>query len=689
MPKVFNAGDYNITPVKPIISPAKNAVVARMNLLKNLASGLKFGDSHSFIKEIIALNLAELGVNDFVFFNPLKTEKNSSREGVFFDASNTISIAENYVYNTANLGRGIDVAAHETYHKYQSFIGKDAKYFTEKEHLMSPNNVKFFAKLVGFSPKTAINFYHICKAEKGAFTYGDKFASEFLSQALDLAKQSGDEKTIAELTKQLEIVSKTGETILNTIATKEQAFISHNLGNMYEKSSTTFDNILSLVYAFNSRAHLNEKQQETLQHLRDLSDEMPRDGDYPNAITALGVILGYFPERSRVENYLDFAIASNDRGVFQDAIHHAFINAVPLTKTDVTRLILTTDYHRGPKDCGKVFSPETLAAIDDTFWVQNMLLAQGPEITTSIVNQMKGLNLYHNVDFKLVEGIIEEYPREPLIVVDGKEIYGCGEVLDFAVSNLIASGRIPNNPISFAKTREELSKNLTNIVNHFDNPNPENSKFISSIERFCYNPYEKQFEDKKEEFSEVSRILSPEPAEKLSEYIGEVRSQGVEQKPKEVEYTPINEDGEDYGQLLVKSLEKLAQSLKELAEVLSRPETVSMIRKLGIQGINSKNLEVKESVYNSSKNEKSSSEEQGDNGAECNSQEILGKENIEEIVGEVEPVSEVDFANEIDSKVQSDKIQTEEVNVQEGTDLKLEATTENTSLIAPIVPPEA
>ena len=49
----------------------------------------------------------------------------------------------------------------------------------------------------------------------------------------------------------------------------------------------------------------------------------------------------------------------------------------------------------------------------------------------------------------------------------------------------------------------------------------------------------------------------------------------------------------------------------------------------------------------------------------------------------------VDSINKIDSKVQSDKIQTEEVNVQEGTDLKLEATAENTNLIAPVVPPEA
>ena len=452
MPKVFNAGDYNITPVKPIISPAKNAVVARMNLLKNLASGLKFGDSHSFVKEIIALNLAELGVNDFVFFNPLKTEKNSTREGVFFEGSNTISIAENFVFNPEQIGKGIEVASHETFHKYQNYLARNAKYFTPNEHLMSPNNVKYFAKLVGFSPKTAINFYHICKAERSAFTYGINYASEFLSQALDLAKQSGDEKVIADLTRQLEICNVAGETVLTTLEAKEQAFISRNLGNMYERSSTAFDNILSLVSAFNSRTPLSERQNKTLEHIRELSDEMPRDGDYPNAVMSLNVILGYFPERSRVERYLDFVASTTDKGVFQDALQCAVINAVPLTKNDVTRLILTSDYHRGIENRGKVFSPETLASIDDKFWAQNMLLAQGPEVTRDIVAQMKGMNLHHNVDFNLIEGLIQDYPQQPLMVVNGKEIFGCSEVLDLVVNNLITSGQIPKTPISFSTT---------------------------------------------------------------------------------------------------------------------------------------------------------------------------------------------------------------------------------------------
>lgn len=553
------------------VMPASNPKAKLDSSILDFINRYNSLNPNEYIKGILAVCLGDMGLKSGVSFLPFKPHPEDTRNGFFHGASNSIRLRDEFLTDSSNICLAVHTISHEARHKFQQEVDVVAKYFTPRQKYMKVGDNPIFTRLCGFDAyEDPYAFYSI---EQDAFMYSSKFTKIFFDE---LSKQFPTMSSpVAErIRAQIQSVSKKDEGILTSIHKKEMNFSivdgRYGVKNFYNKAMPVFDSALSLAREYNYGRLLDKKDNAFASRLSAERDFGGID-IYSRAISTMGMVLGRLPQREKVEDYLNFATSCKDPKRMPEIFTALTENAVPFTPEDYTRLLLCTDYFKG-RDASTFLPTSNFARVDESIWVRSMLISQGPDFTARFVSGLKNTPQASLIDFSVVDKMVAEYPKIPLLKVDDYPIYGCSELLDFALRRAIHDKRIGQG--EYFTKRAELSDNLANIISHFKYCDGRNIEYLNAIFDFANNPFVKQFPDDKKDFQETNGVFSQSVSENLANYFEDLRfphEEDFEHEEDEAETSDIDTAKRDF----LAGLEKLKSSM-------SKEDFVAYIKSLGL-----------------------------------------------------------------------------------------------------------
>ncbi len=570
---------------KDFILPSNNPEALQHTLASRLVYGTN-GNSEQYYKDVISFALAQLGVKKGVSYDTFNAPANDPIKGKFLGGANKI-IADEVFLEKVPLAHSSIMLSHEAFHKHQYEINKHAKILSSRERSYTTSHDKKLLSLLGLTNNSM--FYHITNSEKQAYVYDGIFISSLLTKAQELATFMRDpekQAQIAESQKQIRDITSAEQ---NTTATYENMFISQHMPTFYNAANKTFNNLVSyfLDSQVNSKQELERSYSPLLKRLSTIIDDKNPTPEI--AIYAMTKILGVLPKKENVETFID-AVTTSRNDVSEMALMGIVHNRVPITQGDFTRLALSSNLTG--KEMPKMFEPKNLDGVEETAWVKNLVLTVGATEARNVIAQFKASGEMPNTDFDVVEKYASTFSDKPLLSVDGTPFYNCKDLLQYVSARESQKYARFGNNIIYYQTCGMLSKNLANVINHFNNPSADNEEFISALEGFVANPKAIQFSEK-EERTEIGTTFTSTVSEKLAEFIGEVRAQHMEDHPNRTDYIPVEtSSGKTYSQALVISAEQLSdsllsltQSIKQLTDTINKISVPVLLERLGVNNL--------------------------------------------------------------------------------------------------------
>ena len=569
------------------VLPTTNQTALEGTLAKRFLYGTN--NSREYYKDVISLVLSQLGVKGGVSFDTFVPQVDDHSYGKFLLNANKILLSEQFA-NADPMTYVTQVLAHETFHKYQSEEDKASKMFgpNRGKHFVGDNNV--LAKLLGFT--TTSGLYNINNGENEAFIYNSLFINSFLTKAGELAKFLNDPEKQEYVRSQQDYISRVNNAIKLKRESEENTFISKVLPAFYEKSMNTFDSLVH--YFLDSQTNSPEELRQDYPELYDKLSSFTFSGvGYPSlAAFSMTALLGACPKKEKVEEFID-TITTSRFDVGDGVIHGIVNNGTPITKTDFTRLAISS--RNGDTELPQLFYPKSLDNVNENVWAKNLVVTMGVSQARVIIEDFKNSGEMPNTDFHAVEKVLSSYSTKPLINIDGKNFYNCRELLQFVSARESANySQFANNAVYY-QTCGMLSKNLASLVNHFETPSADNVEFVSALKEFVQNPSAIKYEDT-EPRSEVGIIFTPRVSHKVAEFINQARVQQTEDQPSKTVFSPVNKNGVPYEDILNESLGQLTQAIKELTKDIenltnniNKGELPEILEKLGI---NQKSIQI-------------------------------------------------------------------------------------------------
>lgn len=569
-------------PNKNYIYAAKNPSVVRQDIIREYIAGINAYNFNAHISKYISLSLGLTGKpGSFVAFGKLPENlEDTTLEGRFVSTESRIDKIElrsNYFPPNEFSPMAYEVLFHESIHKADKDVAKEAKYFG-KNVTPSTESVLFSDRpkteeLMGLGNGKTL--YFLNRGEQRAFLGGYKFGAELLQESLSIAKASGNTEAVARIERDIKLVEAKSAVSKNRLSLAEANY-NANRHKFYHKATSSFDAYAKIAEAGQNGLYYSSDMYTDRLHKVFGSDKF----DQQNAIKAMVQIVGVCPERSRVETLVDTIIKDNT-GNYGPHVEYLFSNGIPLTKSDVTRLILCADnFSRDSKS--KIYTG-TFGKIDEEFLANTLIQSLGVATAKGAVNTLRTSNNAENIDFDVIENILAQHKDQPLLVHNGVAIPGAAHLLDYVAKRCTPSG----NTREFLQNKADISKNLVNIMNHFGTLDPNNPQCVKALTRFISSPHMQQFKDKLEPFSEVGNILAPHIARDIASVIREESAIRFETEQEE-EFVPPEPNPEAVEaelkatKELQEAIEALAKSMKELAEIVGKVDAEKFVEGLGI-----------------------------------------------------------------------------------------------------------
>ncbi len=544
------------------VIPSSNPSELENNLVSRFLYSTNGSGSKEYYKDVVSLALAKLGEKSGVSFDMFKSHSDRVVLGKFWHEANKISLEESFL-GKRPIAYATTVLSHETYHKHQHEVNKQAKLFSRWQDRYTIGHSLMLQKVLGLNYNNM--FYRINKHEKDAYTYNSLFMNSFLNKAEELAKFMRDPERQQYVQSQQLLVQEIDRVNQQSIETSENMFIANHLQEFYEKSARTFSRLVSYYLDSQSNSHeeLRNNYSDIMTMLSSLSDS--KNASSSMAVIAMAEILGACPQKENVETFIDLLTTSKIDSSYE-ALSKIISSRVPITQNDFMRLAISS---RNSEDgLPNLFDPKTLDKVDEEVWAKSLVATMGTKQARETIEKFKTAGEMPNTDFGVVEKVLYNYSEKPLLSIDGKDFYNCRDILQFVSANESAKFSKFGDNIVYYQTCGTLSKTLANIVNHFNNPTANNPDFVAALDTFVNNPRMMQFKDN-EIRNEVSAVFTSNVSDKIAEYIDAVRTQGTHHSPQDTEYVPLTETGMEYDEALEDSLAKLANSLKELATTVN------------------------------------------------------------------------------------------------------------------------
>ncbi len=518
--------------VNPSTQFDKDMFAVAKSLLPNLNSKNHF----NYATNLASVILGEQGIKHGVNFETFTPQEGDARNGFFIQNTNTFVVSTKLIGDPENIGLLTNTIAHELTHCKQADYDTRAKYFGPFQHNIKVGHSTILQKVVNPGGNPYGDMYFMSKMEQEAFSYGGKFAKDFLSLAKQVAEKEGNPAQVSFLEKQIQSVTEEDNAFWRQSAKVDRAFIQgKGVKPFCEQMQQTFDDFYNLATASLGFRPITEQDKKTYARLTAVPELDMFKAPSEKIFITLSTVLGRYPKRECVEQYLDLAFKSNVVGVMPMAINRLMEQGVPITHTDFTKAVLSTDFY---KTDSKIFlAPQTFSRVDESVWVRDMVAAHGVHNTLKVCKDLqKETGLPCPIDFNKVGNLLSSYSQDPIMFVGKDPVYGTAQLLDLAVRELIAKGQATTD--QYLKIKSEIAGNLANIVNSFEDISGNNHEYVTALARFVRNPYEQQFEVV-EEVSEVGACLNIRVAKTVAEEIAARRK--IETR----EENPAEEDAEE------------------------------------------------------------------------------------------------------------------------------------------------
>lgn len=550
------------------VMPASDPNAKLESSVSTLINNYSTLNADTYIRGVLSVCLGNMRLKSGVSLAAFKPHPNDKRNGFFNGASNFIRLREEFFKDSSNICLAVHTVSHEARHKWQQEVDAIAKYFTPEQQYMKVGDNPIFTSLCGFNEyEDPYGFYRI---EQDAFIQSSKFTNIFF-EAIKKALPA-DSPFAKQITDQMLSVSQRDQNILRNINLKEINFSKPGaVANFYNKAMPVFDSALALAKQYNYSGVISKESRAFADKLT--AHDFGGADLYSRAISTMGMVLGRLPQREKVEEYLDFATSCKDAKRMPEIFTAMAENAVPFTPEDYTRLMLCTDYYKGKE--AKTFLPTfNFARVSEDVWVKSMLISQGPDFTAQFVKGLKGTVHAGLIDFGVVDKMVADYHKIPLLRVGDYPIYGCSELLDFALKRSIHDKKISQG--EYFSKRAELSDNLANIINHFEYCDGRNIEYIQAIFDFANNPFVKQFPDDKKPIQETNGVFSQNVSDNLANYFEELRIKR-EQNPEGEE---AGESGISAG--VDEAKKDFLAGLEKLKGAMSKEDFLAYIKSLNL-----------------------------------------------------------------------------------------------------------
>lgn len=497
------------------VSSVKNTSLLREELLDDIVN-FKSLKKSSFTKKLMSYNLSVLGVKEsqqLGRFNSSLSSSSASYDG----KSKSVVLDKNVYDNFFRIIELIDSVSHESYHSYQDYNLENEKYNFDINSRSMISHSRRLPKILGLN-NLEDTLYYTNLMERQAFKYATKFTEEFLKDALDKANNEDKQVSALFLNKALSYYTKHIKIPMNKTFLKADKKFIENIPKLYEKADKTIGECFDVLYGAvgirdNVKNFVSTIKLNRAIHLKDKNNSVIRP------FIAITEVLGAVPIRERVEEYLDYALSTE--GASETLIYMLLQEKVPLTRGDVLKIFLCSDYY---KDKPVNFLEDySLYSFDEDTIAKNMLITQGSKVTKEKLGNLFKDKDKFNSKFNTgrLDILVNLYP-ESRMFLHGKQFEGASQVLDFALNKLIEDEVIDQDDYDFTKV--DIANNLVDIILHFDYPNPNNIDYQLALNKFIENPYECQFEVE-EEFSELSSLHDYKLSEKLASYMQQVRQE--------------------------------------------------------------------------------------------------------------------------------------------------------------------
>lgn len=518
--------------INPSAQPEKDMFTVARSLLPNLTSKNNFNYATNLAKVV----LGEQGIKHGVNFDTFTPQEGDARNGFFIQNTNTFVISTKLIGDPQNIGLLTNTIAHELTHCKQADYDTRAKYFGPFQRNIKVGHSTILQKVVNPGGNPYGDMYFMSKMEQDAFAYAGKFAKDFLGLAKQIAEKEGTPAQVAFLEQQIQGVTEEDNAFWRQSAKADRAFIQgKGVKPFCENMQKTFDEFYDLAYANLGFRPITEQDQKTYARLTAVPELDMFKAPSEKIFITLSTVLGRYPKRECVEQYLDLAFKSNIVGVMPMAINRLMEQGVPITHTDFTKAVLSTDFYKADS---KIFiAPQTFSRVDESVWVKDMVAAHGVSHTLNVCkNLQKATGLPCPIDFNKVGNLLSSYSQDPIMFVGKDPVYGTAQLLDLAVRELIAKGQATTD--QYLKVKSEIAGNLANIVNSFEDISGNNHEYVTALAKFVRNPYEQQFEVE-EEISEVGACLNIRVAKAVADEIA------VRRREETHDENPVEEDGDE------------------------------------------------------------------------------------------------------------------------------------------------
>lgn len=519
--------------VEPSTQPEKDKVTVARTLLANLNSKNNYAYAVTLARVILKEKDIPHGVN-FDTFTPQDGDK---RNGFFVQNTNTCNISTKIIGDPEKIGLLTNTIAHELTHCKQADYDTRAKYFGPLSRNIKVGHSTMLQRVTDPTGRPYGNMYFMSKMEQEAFSYGGKFAKDFLDLVKQIAEKEGNPAQVSFLEKQLQSVIEEDNAFWEESAKAEVAFIKEGgVKTFCDTMQKTFDEFYSLAQAALGNKPITIEDKRNYARLSALPELNAFKTPQEKTFTFLSNVLGRYPKRECVEQYLDLALSSNILGVMPIALGRLVEQGVPLTRGDFTRTVLCTDYFKG-NNSSLFIAPQTFSRIDESVWVKDMVAAHGLEHTVNVCKMLQNTaGLPCPVDFAKVGNLLSSYSQDPIMFVGKDPVYGTAQLLDLAVRELIAKGEATKD--QYLKVKSKIAGNLANIVNSFEDISGNNHEYVKALAKFVRNPYEQQFEVE-EEISEVGACLNIRVAKAVADEIVARRREETHEE------NPVEEDSDE------------------------------------------------------------------------------------------------------------------------------------------------
>jgi len=543
-------------------------IQASSDRLANLLIESKHGniDRVAFAKEVVALNLGQMGYKSAVNFDVKEFSKEDDRLGSF--GKGTITVSEKVLRQDSKFGLEVvtDVLSHETRHAVQTKSDLQNKMFAKSNEEFYSFNNTLTAKIAG-GPNRMV--YYLVKAEDDAYLHGHTFAMDLVNKAIMLSNKSGDMVAKEALLKDLQTLRKITKVSLDTEEMQKNAFMAY-LPTFFDRHIKTFDMMHNL--AKDSHMGRTISGDPRLTYLKSLIGDVRglSTDPYNFSMEVMPTLLSYIPERSRVDAFVNLMISSPYEHVVADTFQEIVKNRVPITQNDMTKIFLQFDPFNRYECFNDMFKhTNEIKQIDEVVLAKTLVKTQGVDFARDVADKLRGED---NFDTQKFDSVLQGLKSAPLFRLErGRAVYSPSEALEIATENFAKSSNIELHSGKYYEVRAYFSQNLANIVDHFGVR--QDDEFRASIKAFVINPMKNQFEKPQEEISQAPVPFVRGISKKVEAYIAKNakpfdRNEKVSRVSSGAREIGASLSLASISKTLTDSISKLADSIKELAKTI-------------------------------------------------------------------------------------------------------------------------